>query len=148
MDEVFYKNLKYLREKKNMTQQQLADRLDIDRSTISKWEHLQMDATLKYVLKIAEILEVDINNLLYSNIGENNMNKKEKSDRQKTKDEILEQLYVSASDLQVWIPYLPYATALEYIKSARDEMAEKNIFVPTGKTKIALTKIIRKNFGF
>lgn len=76
------------------------------------------------------------------------MNKKEKSDRQKTKDEILEQLYVSANDLQVLIPYLPYTTALEYIKKARDEMVEKNIFVPTGKTKIALTKIIRKNFGF
>lgn len=66
----------------------------------------------------------------------------------KTKDEILEQLYVSARDLQILIPTMSYATALEYIKKARDEMEEKNIFVPTGKTKIALTKIVRKQFGF
>ena len=66
----------------------------------------------------------------------------------KTKEEILEQLYLSAYDLQILIPTMTYATALEYIKKARDEMKEKNIFVPTGKTKIALTKIIRKQFGF
>lgn len=68
MENIFYKNLKYLREKKNISQQQLADKLDIDRSTISKWENLQMDATLKYALKIADILDVNIEDLLYSNM--------------------------------------------------------------------------------
>lgn len=68
MENIFYKNLKYLREKKNISQQQLADKLDIDRSTISKWENFQMDATLKYALKIADILDVNIEDLLYSNM--------------------------------------------------------------------------------
>lgn len=66
----------------------------------------------------------------------------------KTKEEILEQLYLSAYDLQALIPTMTYATALDCIKKAREEMKEKNIFVPVGKTKIALTKIIRKKFGF
>lgn len=68
MENIFYKNLKYLREKKNISQQQLADKLDIDRSTISRWENSQMDATLKYALKIADIFGVNIEDLLYSNM--------------------------------------------------------------------------------
>lgn len=74
--------------------------------------------------------------------------KEEKKSPTKTKEEILEQLYLSAYDLQALIPTMTYATALDYIKKAREEMTEKNIFVPNGKTKIALTKIIRKQFGF
>ena len=66
----------------------------------------------------------------------------------KTKEEILEQLYLSAYDLQAIIPTMSYSTALECIKSIREEMKEKNLFVPPGQTKLALTKIIRKKFGF
>lgn len=66
----------------------------------------------------------------------------------KTKEEILEQLYLSAYDLQILIPTMTYATALKYIKVARDEMKKKNLLVPEGQTKLALTKIIRKQFGF
>ena len=66
----------------------------------------------------------------------------------KTKEEILEQLYLSAYDLQILIPTMTYATALKYIKAARDEMKKKNLLVPEGQTKLELTKIIRKQFGF
>lgn len=76
------------------------------------------------------------------------MKKQEKSDRQKNKEEILEQLYLSAYDLQELIPGMTYATAIKYIKLAQDEMREKNLLVPEGQTKLALTKIIRKRFGF
>ncbi len=74
--------------------------------------------------------------------------KEEKKVPDKTKDEILDQLYLSANDLQALIPTMTYATALKYIKQTREEMKEKKLFVPEGQTKVALTKIIRKNFGF
>ena len=74
--------------------------------------------------------------------------KKENKVPDKTKEEILEQLYLSAYDLQILIPTMTYATAIKYIKSAREEMKEKNLLVPEGQTKLALTKIIRKKFGF
>lgn len=74
--------------------------------------------------------------------------KKEKKVPDKTKEEILEQLYLSAYDLQALIPTLGYTRALSYIEDARTEMKDKNIFVPSGRTKLALTKIIRKKFGF
>lgn len=65
----------------------------------------------------------------------------------KTKEEILEQLYISAYDLQLLIP-MSYSTALEYIKKKQKEMEEKKLFVPPGKTKLALLKLIRKECGF
>lgn len=66
----------------------------------------------------------------------------------KTKEEILDQLYLSADDLKILIPEITYATALKYIKEVREEMKNKNIFLPVSKTKLALTKLVRKKFGF
>ena len=45
------------------------------------------------------------------------------------------------------IPKLSYNMALKYIDNARYEMSEKGYFLPEGKTKVALTKIIKKKFG-
>lgn len=61
---------------------------------------------------------------------------------------IIEQEYLTAKDLMQIIPELCYNRALKYIDSAREEMKNKGYFVPDGKTKVALTKIIRKKFGF
>lgn len=66
----------------------------------------------------------------------------------KTQNEILNQLYLSAYDLKLLIPTMTYARALECIKEIRIEMEEKGYYVPEGKTKIALTKLVRKKFGF
>lgn len=61
--------------------------------------------------------------------------------------EILEQPYITARDLQKIIPKLGYIRALEYIDIVRSEMEEKGLFVPDGRTKVALTKLIKKKFG-
>ena len=66
----------------------------------------------------------------------------------KTKEEILEQLYVTAEDLMILIPTLKYQRALNYIKEIQVEMEQKKYFVPVSQTKLALTKLIRKKFGF
>lgn len=66
----------------------------------------------------------------------------------KTNEEILKQLYISAYDLQLLIPGISYATSLKYIKEIRKEMEKKNMFQPESKTLLALTKLVRKKFGF
>lgn len=63
-------------------------------------------------------------------------------------EEILNQLYLSANDLMILIPNLNYKKAIKYINEAQEEMREKNYFVPESRTKVALTKILRKKFGF
>ena len=66
----------------------------------------------------------------------------------KTKEEILQQAYMSANDLKVIIPSLSITTCVEYIKMVQEDMKEQNYFIPTGKTYLALTKLVRKKFGF
>lgn len=65
----------------------------------------------------------------------------------KTNDEILNQLYISASDLQILIQPMGRTTAIKYIKEIQEEMKEKGLFIPNTKTKLALTKLVRKRFG-
>ena len=65
----------------------------------------------------------------------------------KTQDEILNQKYITAKDIQQIIPKLGYIKALEYIEDLREEMKMKNYFVPEGRTKVALTKLFKKKFG-
>ena len=66
---------------------------------------------------------------------------------EKDANKILEQIYISAYDLQVIMPHLAYNKALEYIETFRKEMKQKNYFVPEGKTKLALTKLVKKKLG-
>lgn len=64
LSKYFNNNLKYLRQQRKMTQQELADKLIVDRSTISRWENGDMDATINSVLQITEILDISLENLL------------------------------------------------------------------------------------
>lgn len=64
-----------------------------------------------------------------------------------TTDKILQQSYVTAKDLQVLIPRLGYVRALKYIDAIREEMGKNGFFVPDGRTKVALTKLVKKKFG-
>lgn len=65
----------------------------------------------------------------------------------KTKENILDQLYISASDLQILIQPMGRTTAIKCIKEIQEEMKEKGLFIPNTKTKLALTKLVRKRFG-
>jgi len=68
-------------------------------------------------------------------------------EKMKSIEEILNQQYVTARDLTVIIPNLSYVRSLSYIDMIREEMKEKGYFVPDGRTKVALTKIVKKKFG-
>lgn len=65
----------------------------------------------------------------------------------KTAKEVLEQQYVSAYDIQVIIPTMSYANALDYIKRIRSKMEEAGYFIPKGRTLIALTYLVKKDLG-
>ncbi len=66
----------------------------------------------------------------------------------KTKDEILNQLYITPKDLKTLIPSLGENKCTDYIKEVREEMKTKGYFVPQSKPFLALTKLVRKKFGF
>ena len=56
-----------LRKEKKMTQEKLADLLFVDRTTVSKWEQGQNNINTEVLLKIAEIFNVTLNEMI---IGE------------------------------------------------------------------------------
>lgn len=65
----------------------------------------------------------------------------------KSKEEILNQLYMTASDLQTLIPEMKYQRALDIINDIRKEMKDKNYFLPISQKKLALTKLVKKKLG-
>lgn len=65
----------------------------------------------------------------------------------KTKEEVLEQLYISPQDLKILIPTLGNKNCLDIIKEIREEMEMKKLYVPKSKPLLAQTKLVRKKFG-
>lgn len=70
MTNYFSKNLKYLREKKGIEQQDLADELNVPRSTLSCWENDLRTPKIEQIQEIANYFKVnmDIISKDYSNI--------------------------------------------------------------------------------
>ena len=63
-------------------------------------------------------------------------------------EELKNKDYLSAQDLMSLIPNLTYDNAIKYINVAREEMKKQNLYIPVTRPRVALTKIIRKTFGF
>lgn len=73
MARYFNENLKFIRKKRNMSQQELADKLNLDRSTISRWEQ-GMDVTVENAIKVAEVLNIPIPDFLGKDLRIENPN--------------------------------------------------------------------------
>ena len=65
---MFQDNLKALRKRKGITQEELATRLNVVRQTVSKWEKGLSVPDSELLIKLAEILEVPVSRLLGSKI--------------------------------------------------------------------------------
>ncbi|MBQ6547287.1 MAG: hypothetical protein IJL74_04760 [Bacilli bacterium] len=65
----------------------------------------------------------------------------------KSKEDILNQLYLTAEDLLILIPEMKYHRALDVINEVRKEMEEKKYFLPISRKKLALTKLVKKKMG-
>ena len=58
--------LRQLRTERELSQQQLADSLFVDRTSIARWENGQRLPDLTALVRLAEALSVDLNTLVYS----------------------------------------------------------------------------------
>lgn len=64
MDNNFTNNLKFIRKQKQLSQQDIANKIGVDRSTIGYWENGKADPTLLNVQKLAEALNINIIDLI------------------------------------------------------------------------------------
>ena len=59
------KNIKFFREKKDITQSELADKLCVTRQAVSNWENGKTEPDIEILNKIASVLEISIEELIY-----------------------------------------------------------------------------------
>ena len=71
---MFSENLKTLRKQKGFSQEELASKLHVVRQTISKWEKNLSVPDADTLIRLAEILEVSVSELLGSKIETENGN--------------------------------------------------------------------------
>lgn len=64
MAEFLNKNIKHIRMSKGLSQQNLADKIGIDRSTISRIENNEIETTIDNAIKISEVLNIPLSDLL------------------------------------------------------------------------------------
>lgn len=67
---MFQDNLKTIRKNKGITQEELATKLNVVRQTISKWEKGLSVPDSDLLIRLAEILEVNVSQLLGSKVEE------------------------------------------------------------------------------
>ena len=60
-------NVKYLREKKGISQTKLAKDLNIDTSTLAKWENNTRQITLEWAIKLANYFDMDVGDIISIN---------------------------------------------------------------------------------
>lgn len=71
MENFFSQNIKHLRNKHNLTQLQLAKKLNKDYSTVGKWELGQRSPIMSDVIKIADLFDVSVDNLIFTDLRTN-----------------------------------------------------------------------------
>lgn len=60
---IFSKNLKYLRELKNLSQNKLAELAGVNQTTIARWENEEISPSLDNIIDVAEVLNISVSDL-------------------------------------------------------------------------------------
>lgn len=60
---LFSKNLKFLREKKKLSQNKLAELANVNQTTIARWENEEISPSLDNIFDVADALNISVANL-------------------------------------------------------------------------------------
>ena len=61
---IFIENLKWLRQMNHLTQEQLALKVSVSRGSITKWENGKIEPTIESIVKLADVFEASVDELL------------------------------------------------------------------------------------
>lgn len=65
------KNVKYLREIKRITQEKMSSDLNIDQSTLAKWEKNTRKITLEWAINIANYFNINVGDFITKDLSKN-----------------------------------------------------------------------------
>ncbi len=71
-------NVKFLREQKDIPQSKLATDLNIDQSTLAKWENNTRQITLEWAIKLAEYFNIFVGDFISKDLRINEKNSQNK----------------------------------------------------------------------
>ena len=75
------RNLKILRKKNNLTQEDLADSLAVSRQAVCMWERGERTPKISVLTKIAKTFEITIDNIVNSELSSRDDKSKKKGDK-------------------------------------------------------------------
>lgn len=122
----FYEKLIILRKKALLSQEELAEKLDVTRQTISKWELGQSKPDIDKLQMMSKLFEVDVNTLTNEDISlEDSVNiKKEESPKKKKNGDRKFILYILIIIFIASLALLAYRVGTD-IKTKKDEIKEE-----------------------
>lgn len=82
MGNYFSKNLKYLREKRHLSQNKLAEQVGVNQTTIARWETEEITPSINNVEQIASTLNISLPDLLIYDLQQENSIPKNEYDEQ------------------------------------------------------------------
>lgn len=72
MNNFFSSNLKFLRENKGLSKSELAKKINVHQSTISRWENEEMGATVDNAYDVANVFNISVADLTGKDLRKNN----------------------------------------------------------------------------
>lgn len=72
MENFFANNLRFIREKRGLSKSQLAQKLNVNQSTITRWENGEMGATVTNAYDISRLLDIPLPELLGKDLSLDN----------------------------------------------------------------------------
>ena len=73
MDYYFMKNIKYVREKRGLSQSKLAEMIDVNQTTIARWEDENRIPTIDKAIQVSNILNIPLDILVGKNLQFDNV---------------------------------------------------------------------------
>ncbi len=121
----FYEKLIILRKKALLSQEELAEKLDVTRQTISKWELGQSKPDIDKLQMMSKLFEVDVNTLTNEDISlEDNVETKEDKNNKKEDGDRKFILYILIIIFIASLALLAYRVGTD-IKTKKDEIKEE-----------------------
>ena len=66
----FGENLKLIRKEKNMSQEQLAEKVNVSRQSVSKWETGESYPEMNNILELCKIFDCKLNDLIHTDMSD------------------------------------------------------------------------------